>query len=57
MEVDIVKVKVIKAFRDKENAFATRPINEVFEASPKRAQDLIKDGFVEKVEPKKTKDN
>lgn len=50
-----MKVKVIKAFRDKENAFVTRPVNEVFEASPKRAQELISKGFVIEAEPKKTK--
>ena len=50
-----MKVKVIKVFRDKENAFLTRPVNEVFEASPKRAQELISKGFVIEAEPKKTK--
>ncbi len=54
---EIVKVKVIKRFNDKENGFITRPVNEVFECSDERAEQLIKGGFVEPVsdKPKKIK--
>lgn len=52
-----MKVKVIKAFNDKTEGFITRPINETFECTEERAEQLIADGFVEPVpdKAKKTK--
>lgn len=50
-----MKVKVIKRFNDKENGFITRPVNEVFECSDERAEQLIKGGFVEPVPDKSKK--
>ena len=53
-----MKVKVIKDFNDRTADFATRKVGEQFEPDTKRANELIKKGFVEKVdksEPKKTK--
>lgn len=52
-----MKVKVIKRFNDKLNGFITRPVNEVFECSDDRAEQLINNGFVEAVadKPRKTK--
>ena len=53
----MVKVKVIKPFNDKTTGFITRPVNEVFECSDERAEQLIKGGFAEPVpdKPKKIK--
>lgn len=51
-----MKVKVISAFNDKENNFVRRPVNEVFEASPGRAKELIDKGFVTEIEEKTKKE-
>lgn len=53
-----VKVKVINRFNDKTANLATRKVDDEFDVTPERAEELIAKGFVEKVdepEPKKTK--
>ncbi len=52
-----MKVKVIKQFNDKTEGFITRPVNETFECTDYRAEQLISGGYVEPVpdKPKKTK--
>lgn len=50
-----MQVKVIKRFNDRENGFITRPVNEVFECSDERAEQLIKGGFTEPVPDKSKK--
>ena len=53
-----VKVKVIKDFNDRTADLLTRKADkDVLDVTPERAEELIKKGFVEKVEeskPKKT---
>lgn len=41
-----MKVRVIKSFNDKTAGFITRPVNETFECSDERAEQLIAGGFV-----------
>lgn len=48
----IMKVRVIKRFNDRENGFITRTVNEIFECSKQRAEQLTKLGFVEIVKDK-----
>ena len=50
-----MKVKVIKAFNDKTEGFITRPVNETYECSDERAEQLISGGFVEPVPDKPRK--
>lgn len=52
-----MKVRVIKQFNDKTEGFITRPVNETYECSDERAEQLISGGFVEQVadKPRKTK--
>ena len=54
-----MKVKVIKDFNDRTADLVTRKAGkDVLDVTPERAEELIKKGFVEKVdesEPKKTK--
>ena len=45
-----MKIKVITAFNDRQNGCVTRPVNEVFECSDKRARELISLGYAEMVE-------
>ncbi len=47
-----MKVRVIKRFNDRGNGFITRPVNEIFECSKQRAEQLLKLGFVEIVKNK-----
>ena len=51
-----MKIRVTRAFNDRQNGYVTRPVNEVFECSEQRAKKLIDGGFAEKVKtetPKK----
>lgn len=52
-----MKVRVIRQFNDKTEGFITRPVNETFECSKERAEQLISGGFVEPIpeKPSKTK--
>ena len=50
-----MKIKVTTAFNDRQNGCVTRPVNEVFECSDKRAMELISLGYVEKVEDEQPK--
>lgn len=54
---EMIKVRVIRQFNDKTEGFITRPVNETFECSDSRAEQLIAGGFVELVpdNAKKTK--
>lgn len=47
-----MKVRVIKRFNDRENGFIARTVNEIFECSKQRAEQLSKLGFVEIVKDK-----
>lgn len=49
---DKMKVRVIKRFNDRENGFIARTVNEIFECSKQRAEQLSKLGFVEIVKDK-----
>ena len=42
-----MKVKVIKEFNDLQNDLVTRAVNDVYECSEERAEELIKLGYVE----------
>lgn len=44
-----MKVKVIVTFNDKQNGYINRPVNEVFECSKSRGEELIELGYVEEV--------
>lgn len=52
-----MKVRVIRQFNDKTEGFITRPVNETYECSDERAEQLISGGFVEPIpeKPSKTK--
>lgn len=50
-----MKVRVIKQFNDKTEGFITRPVNETFECSEERANELISGGFVEQMPDKSKK--
>lgn len=45
-----MKIKVTTAFNDRQNGCVTRPVNEVFECSDKRARELMSLGYAEMVE-------
>lgn len=49
-----MKVKVVTAFNDRQNGYATRPVNEVFECSDGRAKELIDGGFLAEVKSNAT---
>ena len=50
-----MKIKVTTAFNDLQNGCITRPVNEVFECSDKRAMELISLGYAKRVEDEQTK--
>ena len=51
-----VKVKVVKDFNDRTADLVTRKADkDVLDVTPERAEELIKKGFVEKVEEPKPK--
>ena len=50
-----MKIKVTTAFNDWQNGCITRPVNEVFECSDKRAMELISLGYAERVEDEQPK--
>jgi hypothetical protein len=52
---DRMKIKVTTAFNDLQNGCVTRPVNEVFECSDKRARELISLGYAERVEDEQPK--
>lgn len=52
---DRMKIRVTTAFNDRQNGYVTRPVNEVFECSDKRAMELISLGYAEKVEDEQPK--
>ena len=52
---DGMKIKVTTAFNDRQNGCITRPVNEVFECSDKRARELISLGYAERVEDEQPK--
>lgn len=52
---DRMKIKVTTAFNDRQNGCVTRPVNEVFECSDKRAMELISLGYAERVEDEQPK--
>ena len=45
-----MKIRVTTAFNDRQNGYVTRPVNEVFECSDKRAMVLISLDYAERVE-------
>ena len=50
-----MKIKVITVFNDLQNGCITRPVNEVFECSDKRARELISLGYAKRVEDEQPK--
>lgn len=50
-----MKIKVTTAFNDLQNGCITRPVNEVFKCSYKRAMELISLGYAEMVEDEQPK--
>ena len=50
-----MKIKVTTAFNDRQNDCITRPVNEVFECSDKRARELISLDYAERVEDEQPK--
>ena len=50
-----MKIKVITAFNNLQNGCVTRPVNEVFECSDKRARELISLVYAEMVEDEQPK--
>lgn len=48
-----MKIKVTTAFNDLQNGCITRPVNEVFECSDKRAKELISLGYAEELAEEK----
>ena len=50
-----MEIKVTTAFNDRQNGCITRPVNEVFECSYKRAMELISLGYAEMVEDEQPK--
>ena len=50
-----MKIRVTTAFNDRQNGCVTRPVNEVFECSDKRARELISLGYAERVEDEQPK--
>lgn len=47
-----MKVKVVKSFNDKTADLVTRVVDDEFDVTEQRAEELIKGGYVEKVEEK-----
>ena len=52
---DGMKIKVTTAFNDRQNGCITRPVNEVFECSDKRAREFISLDYAERVEDEQPK--
>lgn len=52
-----MKVKVIKEFNDLQNDLVTRAVNDVYECSEARAEELIKLDYVVAEKPKKGNKN
>ena len=52
---DRMKIKVLTAFNDLQNGYVTRPVNEVFECSDKRARELISLGYAEEIKNEQPK--
>ena len=50
-----MKIRVTTAFNDQQNGCVTRPVNEVFECSDKRAMELMSLGYAERVEDEQPK--
>ena len=50
-----MKIKVTTAFNDRQNGCVTRPVNEVFECSDKRARELISLGYAEEIKNEQPK--
>ena len=50
-----MKIKVTTAFNDLQNGCITRPVNEVFEYSDKRAMELMPLDYAERVEDEQPK--
>ena len=50
-----MKIKVTTAFNDLQNGCITRPVNEVFECSDKRAMELISLGYAEEIKNEQPK--
>ena len=50
-----MKIKVTTAFNDRQNGCITRPVNEVFECSDKRAREFISLDYAERVEDEQPK--
>ena len=50
-----MKIKVLTAFNDLQNGYVTRPVNEVFECSDKRARELISLGYAEEIKNEQPK--
>lgn len=52
-----MKVKVVKSFNDKTADLLTRVVDDEFDVTEQRAEELIKGGFVEKVVEKEDDDS
>ena len=52
---DGMKIKVITAFNDRQNGCVTRPVNEVFESSDKRAMELMPLDYAEEIKNEQPK--
>ena len=50
-----MKIKVTTAFNDLQNGCVTRPANEVFECSDKRARELMSLGYAEEIKNEQAK--
>ena len=50
-----MKIKVTTAFNDRQNGCVTRPVNEVFECSDKRAMELMPLGYAEEIKNEQSK--
>lgn len=52
---DKMKIKVTTAFNDRQNGCITRPVNEVFECSDKRAMELMSLDYAEEIKNEQPK--
>ena len=52
---DGMKIKVTTAFNDLQNGCVTRPVNEVFECSDKRAMELMSLDYAEEIKNEQPK--
>ena len=52
---DRMKIKVTTAFNDRQNGCITRPVNEGFECSDKRAMELISLDYAEEIKNEQPK--